>query len=130
MNADYEVESISESNILFTQYSKLVNYGAKMVKVSGPLLWNSLPDHIRNSASILILKKVLKKFFLNQYDTSPIPVSNYYYVSKLSLSLMRLTLTKVNTFFVPPYLPARIPRVRKISKDGIALIIFQKSSQW
>lgn len=126
MNADYEVASISESNILHTHYSKLVNYGAKMLKVSGPLMWNSLPEHIRNSASIFTLKKILKKYFLNQYDTSPIPVSNYYYVSKLSLCLMRLTLTKVYTFFVPPYLPARIPKVRKISNDGMVLKIFQK----
>ena len=85
MNVDYEVDSICETNTLHTQYSKLVNYGAKMLKVSGPLLWNNLPVHIRNCASIFTLKKLLKKFFLNQYDTSPIPVSNHYYVSKLSM---------------------------------------------
>ena len=97
-----------------------------MLKVSGPLLWNSLPENIRNSASLFTLKRDLKKFFLHQYDTPPIPVSNYYYVSELSICLMRLTLTKVHTFFVPPYLPARILKVRNISKNGIALKIFQK----
>ena len=126
LNADHNVETISETNTLHTQYSKLVNYGAKMLKVSGPLLWNSLPEDIRTSASIFTLKKILKKYFLNQYDTSPIPVTNHYYISKLSLCHMRLTLTKMHTFFVPHYLPARISKVKNISKDGIVIKIFRK----
>ena len=52
VDADFEVESVSETNLLHTRCSKLVNYGAKMLRVSGPLLWNSLPEHIRNSTSL------------------------------------------------------------------------------
>ena len=126
MNADFEVESVSGTNTLHTQCSKLVNYGAKMLKVSGPSLWNSLPDYIRNCTSIFTLKKILKSFFLNQYDISPIPVFNCFYVSKLSLCFMKLTLTKMHTFFVPPFLPRRSLQSRKSPKDGIKIIIFQK----
>ena len=126
MNADFEVKSVSGKNTLHTQCSKLVNYGAKMLKVSGPSLWNSLPDYIRNCTSIFTLKKILKSFFLNQYDISPIPVFNCFYVSKLSLCFMKLTLTKMHTFFVPPFLPCRTLQSRKSPKDGIKIIIFQK----
>ena len=87
INANFEVESVMNTNLLHTQCLKLANYGAKMLKVSGPLLWNCLPEHIRNTVSIFTLKKELKRFFLNQYDTSPIPVHDYYYVSKLLLCL-------------------------------------------
>ena len=64
MNVDYEVDSICETNTLHTQYSKLVNYGAKMLKVSVPLLWNSLPEHIRNCASIFTLKSIFPDILL------------------------------------------------------------------
>ena len=94
MNSKFEVESVSETNILHTQCSKLVNYGAKRLKVAGPFLWNSLPGYIRNSKSVFTLKSSLKKFFIGQYETV-IPVSGYYYVSKLSLCYMKITISKM-----------------------------------
>ena len=60
MNEKYEVDSVSVNNILHTCQSKLVNYGAKMLKVAGPLLWNGLPEDIRNSQSVYTLKKILR----------------------------------------------------------------------
>ena len=63
---DFEVESVLATNRLHTLGSKLVHYGAKMLKVTGPLLWNSLPEYIRNSQSVFILKTNLKKYFINQ----------------------------------------------------------------
>ena len=102
MNADFEVESVSGTNTLHTQCSKLVNYGAKM-------LWNNLPDYIRNSTSICTLKKILKRFFLNQYDISPIPVFNCYYVSKLSLGFMKCIHFLSPLFYhVVPYSQERV----------------------
>ena len=80
MNNNFEVESVSETNILHTQYSKLVNYGAKMLKVAGPFLWNSLPENIRNSKTVFTLKSSLKKLFISRYETD-ISVSGYYYVT-------------------------------------------------
>ena len=107
MNNNFEVESVSETNILHTQCSKLVNYGAKLLKVAGPFLWNSLPEYIRNSKTVFTLKSNLKKFFISKYETN-ISVSGYYYVSKMSLCCMKLTMRKMQTFFIPPHLPSRL----------------------
>ena len=66
MKNHFEIESIVQTNILHTQSSRLVNYGAKMVKVAGPLLWNSLPDNIRNSTSVHMFKNKLNFFLLGR----------------------------------------------------------------
>ena len=123
MNKKFEVQSVSETNILQTQYSKLVNYDAKLLKVAGPFLWNSLPDYIRNSNTVVTLKSNLKKFFVGQYETD-LTVSGYYYVSKLSLCCMKITISKMHTFHIPPYLPSRL-KVCKISDDGMKIKIFR-----
>ena len=125
MNSNFEVESVSETNILHTQCSKLVNYGAKMLKVSGPFLWNSLPDYIRNSKTVFTLKSSLKKYFIGQYETD-LSVSGYYYVSKLSLCYMKITISKMQIFHIPPFLPSRLLQVRNISNDGMKIKIFKK----
>ena len=127
MNNNFEVESVSETNILHTQCSKLVNYGAKMLKVSGPFLWNSLPDYIRNSKTVFTLKSSLKKYFIGQYETD-LSVSGYYYVSKLSLCYMKITISKMQIFHIPPFLPSRLLQVRNISNDGMKIKIFKKQS--
>ena len=124
MNNNFEVESVSETNILHTQCSKLVNYGAKMLKVAGLFLWNSLPEYIRNSKSVFTLKSSLKNFFIGQYETD-LKVSGYYYVSKLSLCYMKITISKMQTFYIPPYLPSRLPQVRNTSNDGLKIKIFR-----
>ena len=86
-----------------------------MLKVAGPLLWNNLPDYIRNSESLFKLKSNLKKLFLEQYVTTPEPLRGHYYVSKMSLCCMKLTISKMHTFFVPPYLPSKQCYVKKLS---------------
>ena len=48
----FEIDSVTETYTLHTQCSKLVNYGAKLLKVAGPLLWNSLPQYVRNVQSV------------------------------------------------------------------------------
>ena len=97
-----------------------------MLKVAGPFLWNSLPEDIRNCQSVFKLKSCLKKFFTEQYITTPTPLSKHYYVTKISLCCMKITLSKMHTFFVPPYLPARTPLVRNIANDGLKIKIFFK----
>lgn len=77
MNEKYEVDSVSVNNILHTCQSKLVNYGAKMLKVAGPLLWNGLPEDIRNSQSVYTLKKNLKKHLIEQYEATLPQLSGY-----------------------------------------------------
>ena len=56
------------TNSLHTQNSNLVNYGARLLKVFGPVLWNSLPLQIRESSSIKSFKFHLKHYFLDQYE--------------------------------------------------------------
>ena len=46
---------------------KKESYGAKMVQVLGPVLWNELPGSVRDSDSLLIFKKCLIKVFLSSY---------------------------------------------------------------
>jgi len=43
------------------------SYGAKMVQVLGPVLWNELPGSVRDADSLLIFKKFLIKVFLSSY---------------------------------------------------------------
>ena len=64
----FEIEEVVETNTLHIRGSRLVNYGAKKMQVSGPKLWNSLPTYIRNSQSIYSLKYSLKKYLLDQYE--------------------------------------------------------------
>ena len=125
MNEKYEVESVSETNILHTYQSKLVNYGAKMLKVAGTLMWNGLPEDIHNSQSVFTLKKNLKKHLIEQYESTLPQLSRCYFVSKLSLDCMKLTVSKMNTFFIPPYLPAQL-QSSIINEDGIKIKIYCK----
>ena len=126
MKNHFEIDSVQYNSILHTQGSHLVNYGGKTLKVAGPIMWNSLPHHIRNSHSVSILKYNLKKRFLDQYSPTPEKVTDYYYVSNLSLCGMKLTISKMDTFFVPKYLPARWLYVKNISADGLRIKIFKK----
>ena len=52
---------------LYVPNSRLVNYGDKMIKVYGPILWNSLPYHIQDTCSVQTFKFYLKKYFLGFY---------------------------------------------------------------
>ena len=64
----FELDGVSVTNALHTKGSRLVNYGGEMLKVAGPILWNSLPLYIRNAQSVHSLKYLLKKFLIEQYD--------------------------------------------------------------
>ena len=91
--------------MLFTKCSKLANYGAKMIQVFGPISWNDIPENIRNSLSLTTFKQNLKMYFLNQYNSTPEQFHNHFYVSKVSADYMKITISKMKVFFVPPYLP-------------------------
>ena len=45
------------------------NYGKKTIKVLGPNIWNSIPDHILKTSSFNCFKTTLKKHFIGQYGT-------------------------------------------------------------
>ena len=100
----FEIDSVIQTNILHTQCSNLVNYGAKMIKVAGPLLWNSLPEYIRNSESICIFKFNLKKFLLGLYIYSSATFWSLLYQQTI-YDFMKITVSKMHTFFVPAFVP-------------------------
>ena len=43
------------------------SYGAKMIQVIGPVLWNEFPGYVRDSDSKVIFKKTLIKLYLSNY---------------------------------------------------------------
>ena len=55
---------------LYTRKSNLQNYGRKMIKVSGPLVWNKLAFDIQDAVSIATFKENLKTFYIGQYADS------------------------------------------------------------
>ena len=44
----FDVGTAIQSKFLHTKQSNLVNYGGKSLQVSGPNIWNDLPNEIRN----------------------------------------------------------------------------------
>ena len=52
---------------LYVQKSRLVNYGDKLIKVYGPLLWNTIPEDIQDACSVQTFKLYLKRYFLGRY---------------------------------------------------------------
>ena len=42
-----------------------IHYGLKLLKVSGPKLWNSIPNKIRSSQSLNSFKFMFKKYLIS-----------------------------------------------------------------
>ena len=64
----FDVGTVSQNLTLHRKACKKESYGAKMVQVLGPVLWNDLPGCIRDSDSIQIFKKSLIKLLLSGYS--------------------------------------------------------------
>ena len=60
MDSNQKITSVMPRNILKTQCSRLTGFGGKMLKVAGPIFWNTLPSYLRNSLSLFSFKKELK----------------------------------------------------------------------
>ena len=57
----------------FNLHTKGANnsYGGKMIQVSGPLIWNRIPEDIQKAGSIFTFKKQLKLHIFDQYRGDP-----------------------------------------------------------
>ena len=57
----------------FTLHTKGANtdYGRKKIQVSGPLIWNRIPEDIQKAGSIITFKKWLKFHIFDQYRGAP-----------------------------------------------------------
>ena len=63
----FDVGTVAQNLTLHRRACKKDSYGARMVQVLGPVLWNDLPGDIRDSDSIQIFKKGLIKLLLSGY---------------------------------------------------------------
>ena len=117
MKDHFNILSLLPRYILHTQISRLANYGHKALKIDGPRFWNELSDEIQSLSSLKIFKRRVKSDLLSRYHSLE-KIKNYYYVSELSICSLRMTTSKMQTFFIPPYLPARPIMVYFLSNDN------------
>ena len=60
-----QLRSASRRLLNFLRYN-MSNSGRRAFCFAGPYVWNSLPEHIRQSTSIAVFKRSLKTFLLQQ----------------------------------------------------------------
>ena len=60
-----QLRSASRGLLNFSRYN-VSNYGQRAFCFAGRYVWNSLPEHIRQSISIAVFKRSLKAFLLQQ----------------------------------------------------------------
>ena len=63
----FETGTVTSTKTLVTRGSKLAKYGARMIRVAGPVIWNSLPTEIQDSPSLPTFKIRLKKHLISIY---------------------------------------------------------------
>ena len=62
---DYETRS---GNSLNAVNQRLTLTQRQSLQFQGPIIWNSIPDNIRNAPSLNIFKKQYKQFLLSSYE--------------------------------------------------------------
>ena len=96
-----------------------------MIKVYGPILWNSIPENIQMSTSIHTFKMYLKLYFLEQYTNTEnfLAVSNRqildntYKIKDLRNNGLQFTICRPYKY-----------NVKNISMDGLKFTISRKIS--
>ena len=66
-SAIVDIENLVNSNKLFILYGRTTHYGLKLLKVSGPKLWNLIPNHIRSNPSAGYFATHLKNYLMAKY---------------------------------------------------------------
>ena len=59
----------NRKGFLNTPLVRTVTYGLKSIKYTGCVLWNNLPDQVKNSQTKKSFSKSVKKYFVNAYTT-------------------------------------------------------------
>ena len=59
----FDVGTEVQTYTLYVPKSRLTNYGGKLIKVFGPLLWNSIPEIIQDACSVQNNKNNNKNMF-------------------------------------------------------------------
>ena len=65
----FDVGTTKQTLTLHRKPYKKDTYGAKMIQVLGPVLWNEFPENVRDADSKGIFKKNLIKFLLGNYES-------------------------------------------------------------
>ena len=63
----FDIDNVINSNNLFIINARTTHYGLKLLKVSGPKIWNLIPNQIRSTESVCFFKRYLKKHLIAQY---------------------------------------------------------------
>ena len=66
----FDVGHVQQSFALHTKGANNI-YGGKMIQVSGPVIWNRIPEEIQKAGSIFTFKKNLKLHIFDQYRGDP-----------------------------------------------------------
>ena len=66
--SNFKIDDKTAVNNLFIPSARTTHYGMKLIKVSGPRIWNSLPTHLKQVTTLEIFLKKLKDHFLSGYD--------------------------------------------------------------
>ena len=61
----FDVGTVVPTKNLHTKQSSLVNYGGKSLQVTGPILWNNLPNEIKNIDRLNPFKYYCKKYLID-----------------------------------------------------------------
>ena len=62
----FDVGYVEQSFTLHTKGANN-NFGKKMIQVTGPIIWNSIPEDIQKAVTIHTFKKEYKNFIFNEY---------------------------------------------------------------
>ena len=67
-NSELEIRRHRSSNDLYVPFCR-IEFGRKSIKVTGPKLFNKLPDYIKQSCSFNVFKNSLKRALLEGVTT-------------------------------------------------------------
>ena len=65
--SNYNISEMRYTNNLFIPFGRTTHYGLKLIKVSGPKLWNNLPLDLRTIKSISNFKNSVKNHIIRTY---------------------------------------------------------------
>ena len=63
----FDVGTVQQTYTLYVNKGNLENYGKKLIKVSGPLIWNEIPMEIQDAGTLPTFKFHLKNYYIEKY---------------------------------------------------------------
>ena len=63
----FDIGTVNDTYTLYINKGNLHNYGKKLIRVSGPLIWNNIPYEIQDSTSIQTFKCYFKDYLIQNY---------------------------------------------------------------